>query len=511
MALNAIVIFFAATVGSCTSTATENAASNPNSGHPNAIADTGSIGGSQETGGIGGNADSQISQTDGGIDGARWFNFKNLIIPPEPPKEVTVIRSQTERAISFPLLDSEREAVSEGNARFAIDIYHRLAAQVNSGDNLILSPHSISVALAMAYAGARGNTAKQMADVLHFSLSQERVHAVFNYLALELATRAEPARSDGYLVTEGDAEGPKDSGFRLNIVNAAWPDFGFQMRSEYIEVLDKYYGSALFPVNYGDYAKARRIINGWVADRTVQRIDNLIPDDRLLDGAVLVLTNAVYFKAAWVNHFDEAKSYQGTFHRSDGIDVTVPMMMQQFDFRYAEGGSWQALEIPYERKELSMVLIVPKASSNLAELEESLNLAYLVSVIDALQIRDTLVRMPKFSFKAAFPLKSPLEELGMTDAFRAADFSGIAGAPGDLYISEVLHDAFIAVDEAGTEAAAATAVIFMTIDGGGKAERAEITLDRPFLFLIRDSVTGAILFLGRVVDPVALSKHAIDS
>jgi serpin B len=140
--------------------------------------------------------------------------------------------------------------------------------------------------------------------VLHLPLDQERLHAAFNYLALELAIRAEPVSSAQYLPKETDAEGRKDSGFHLNIVNAAWPNYGFDMRSEYVDVLDRYYGSVPYPVDYGDYPNARRIINGWIADQTAQRIDNLIPRDEMLAGAVLVLTNAVYFKAAWVNHFD---------------------------------------------------------------------------------------------------------------------------------------------------------------------------------------------------------------
>ncbi|MBN1656082.1 MAG: serpin family protein [Deltaproteobacteria bacterium] len=498
----AMVFCFAVAISGCRSTDDEDPQSSSDASQPNEARDAGVAEEAQDAVDNERNAGPDTQDSDATVGVVRSYVFKDMVQPPRPPAEVEVPTTDGTRELSFSLYDSQIDAVREGNARFAFDLYHKLVAEAESGDNLIVSPHSISVALAMAYAGARGNTEKEMAHVLHFALSQKLLHPVFNYLALELATRAEPSADGQDIEQNADAEEKEDSGFQLSIVNAAWPAIGFEMVPEYIDVLQKYYNSALYPVSYEDPERAREIINGWVAEQTARRIDDLIPS-RLLDSdTVLVLTNAVYFKAAWVNHFDESKTSDRVFHLWDGGDVTVPMMEQQFDFRYAEGESWQAVEIPYEREELSMVLIVPKAASNLTQLEASLSYEQLSLVIEALEVRDTLIRMPKFSFKADFSLKQPLIDLGMVDAFGPADFSGIT-EEGGISICDVLHNAFIAVDEAGTEAAAATAVIFKTIDGGGSYEQAKITLDRPFIFLIRDNPTGAIVFLGRVVDPTA--------
>jgi len=376
----------------------------------------------------------------------------------------------------------------EGNSAFAFDLY-QLLAEEQAGRNLFYSPYSISLALAMTYAGARGETEEQMADALRFALPQNELHPALNALDQELAQRGE------------GAEGKDGEGFRLNIANAIWGQKDYTFRDAFLDVLAENYGAGLRVLDFAAAPEeARNTINDWVSDETEGKIENLIPRQALGPLTRLVLTNAIYFNAAWANTFEEAATQEAPFARLDGSEVTVPLMRQTESFGYAEGDGYQAVELPYDGREMSMVILLPDRE-RFETFENALDGQEVQRIIEDLTYRQVALSMPRFEFDSAFSLNEALRELGMPDAFSAAaDFSGMTGGK-DLFISDVLHKAFVSVDEEGTEAAAATAVIMA--ESAMPTEPVEFTADHPFVFLIRDVKTGAVLFVGRVVDPSA--------
>ncbi|MGA2671011.1 MAG: serpin family protein [Dehalococcoidia bacterium] len=404
------------------------------------------------------------------------------------PAAAEVLKSDKERITSPDISASEKALLVEGNSAFAFELYQALKG--NEG-NLFYSPYSISLALAMTYAGARGETAEQMAATLQFLLEQERLHPAFNWLDAELAKRGQ------------GAQGKDGKGFRLNIVNAIWGQKDYTFLSDFLDVLAENYGAGLRILDFRtETEKSRVAINDWVSDQTEGRIKDLIPQGAIDALTRLVLTNAIYFNAAWENPFDKKMTANGPFYLLDGGQVTVPMMKQTESFGYAKGEGYQAVELPYDGDELSMVILLP-TSGNFEVFEEGLQAQQVDDIIKALKNTRVTLTMPQFKFESQFSLKDTLSDMGMRDAFSPddADFSGMTGSP-ELFISDVIHKAFVAVDEAGTEAAAATAVIVGTTSAPGEPP-VEVTLDRPFIFLIRDIQTGAILFVGRVMDPVA--------
>ena len=399
------------------------------------------------------------------------------------------IRSHKEQAAP-PAADSEDLAdLVNGNSAFAFDLYQALKEQ---DGNLFYSPHSISAALSMTYAGARGPTASQMVDTLHFLLPQDRLHPAFNALAHELASRGQ------------NAQGGKGEAFRLNMVNAVWGQQGHDFREPFLDTLAESYGAG---VRSADFAAApeesRLAINDWVADNTEDRIKDLIPPDVITPLTRLVLTNAIYFNASWTYPFIEAKTRERPFHLLDGRVVDVPMMRLEEDLPYAAGDGYQAVDLPYVRDELSMTIMLPDAG-RFSEFEDALDASLVDRAILALWFRRVTLDLPKFEFESQFLLSEPLKSMGMSDAFDSAtsDFSGIdgqsclAGDPECLYIREIVHKAFVSVDEAGTEATAATAVV-MNVESAPPSP-VSVTVDRPFIFLIRDRETGGVLFVGRV-------------
>jgi serpin B len=397
-----------------------------------------------------------------------------------------LLMSDKPRETSPDVSEADLALLIEGNSAFAFDLYQALREEEG---NLFYSPHSISVALAMTYAGARGETAQQMANTLHFILEQDRLHPAFNWLDAELAKRGE------------GAQGKDGEGFRLNIVNAIWGQKDYSFLTDFLDVLAENYGAGLRILDFiTETEKSRLIINDWVSDQTEDRIKDLIPEGAIDALTRLVLTNAIYFNAAWEYPFDEDVTANGPFYLLDGGQVTVPMMKQTESFGYIDGEGYQAVELLYDGEELSMVILLP-ASGNFEAFEEGLQAQQVSDIISGLQPIEVALTMPKFEFDSDFSLKDTLAEMGMPIAFSgAADFSGMTGAP-DLCISEVLHKAFVSVDEAGTEAAAATAVIMR--ETAIPEQPVEVTIDHPFIFLIRDIETGAILFVGRVLNPGA--------
>jgi len=397
-----------------------------------------------------------------------------------------VVHSDKPRTTSPQASQTDLKRLTEGNSDFAFELYQKL--RVADG-NLFFSPYSISQALAMTYAGARGETETQMADTLRFMLPQDSLHNTFNNLDIELSQRG-----DG-------AEGKDEKGFRLNIVNAIWGQSGYDFLAEFLDTLAENYGAGLRTLDFAKETEESRItINDWVSDQTEGRIKDLIPQGAIDALTRLVLTNAIYFNAAWQFPFEEDATSDGAFHLLDGKKITVPMMGQTESFGYAEGGNYQAVELPYDGQELSMVILLP-TSGQFADFESSMNYEMAARIISDIKSQQVSLTMPKFEFESEFSLSKTLAAMGMPVAFSMnADFSGMTGNR-DLYIDDVLHKAFVSVDEAGTEAAAATAVMMRLTAMPGIP--VVVTIDRPFIFLIRDIETGAILFIGRVSNPGA--------
>jgi len=405
---------------------------------------------------------------------------------PSQPQTGNVLKSDKQRLTSVHVSQPDLEALVDGNNAFALNLYRLLG---EDDTNLFYSPFSISMALAMTYAGARDDTAGQMADTLHFTLSQDRLHPAFNSLDTELSQRGEGAK------------GKDDKGFRLNIVNAIWGQKGYTFLPAFLDTLAENYGAGLRVLDFASAAEESRIaINDWVSDQTEERIKDLIPPGAIDSLTRLVLTNAIYFNAAWQYPFQKEATKDGIFHLLNSNEVTVPMMHVTEPFRYAEGNSYQAVALPYDGRELSMLILLPE-SGKFSEFEQSLTAELVDTTVKELESRRIALTMPRFEFTSGFSVKKALATMGMPIAFSdSADFSGMTGKP-DLFISDVIHKAFVQVDESGTEAAAATAVI-MRLTAMPESPM-DLTIDHPFIFLIRDNATGTILFIGRVMDPSA--------
>ena len=401
------------------------------------------------------------------------------------------LRSDLARS-SAPAPDADLRTLVTGNNAFAFDLYRTLSS---ADGNLFYSPYSISLALAMTHAGARDETERQMAETLGFRLPQPALHAAFNTLDLELGAR-----------------GADDDGFRLRIASAVWGQRGYEFLDDFLDQLAEHYGAGVMSADFqGAPEASREAINDWVAERTEDRVRDLIPPELIHPLTRMALVNAVYFNAAWALPFPESGTAPGPFHLLDGGRVEVPMMRANEEFLYASGDGYQVVDLPYEGYELSMTILVPDRGW-FREFEQALDAELLGRAVADLHPRTVDLTMPRFEFESQFRLAETLMALGMGDAFDSAraDFSGIDGrscAAGDdpcLYVEDVVHQAFVSVDEAGTEAAAATAVLLRNESAGPPP--VALTIDRPFIFLIRDRATGAILFIGRVLDPSAVES-----
>ena len=403
------------------------------------------------------------------------------------PAAASELKSDKPRQTAPPVDQSDVAAQVDGNSALAFNLYQVLK---DTDGNLFYSPYSISEALAMTYGGARGETERQMQAALQFKLPQDRLHPAFNSLDNELSKRGQGAK------------GADDQGFRLHVVNAIWGQQGFKFTQQYLDLLAQNYGAGLRIVDYiKDAEKSRQTINQWVSDQTENRIKDLLPQGSIDSLTRLVLTNAIYFNAAWQSQFQKNATADGQFTLLNGNKVTVPMMRQMHTFGYTEGTDYQAVELPYDGNELSMVILLPKADRFKA-FEAALKAQQVKDIVQNLKSSEVDLTMPRFKVESQFNLKKALASLGMPIAFSAseADFSGMDGQK-DLYISDVVHKAYVNVDENGTEAAAATGVVVGTTSMPAKTY--QVTLDHPFIFFIRDIQTGAILFLGRVASPGA--------
>jgi serpin B len=374
---------------------------------------------------------------------------------------------------------ADRAAVVKGNTQFALELYAKLRQQEG---NLFLSPYSISTALAMTYGGARGQTADEMARTLHFDLPGEKLHPAF-----------------GALLQEVNGPGDKKRGYQLTTANALWGQKGYPFHADFLKLNKDSYGAGLNDVDFiGNTEMARQTINTWVEKQTHDKIKDLLKEGVLTRDTRMVLTNAIYFKGDWFSQFKKDATRDESFFVTADKQVKAPLMHQKGQFNYHETDSFQALELPYVGKELSMVVLLPKKKDGLGELEKSLSVASLGDTLRGLRLSEVVVTLPKFKVTAEFSLRKTLSELGMATAFGAgADFSGIASKEG-LKLADVVHKAFVDVNEEGTEAAAATAVI---LEAKSKKVIPEFRADHPFLFLIRDMRSDSILFLGRLVEP----------
>ena len=402
-----------------------------------------------------------------------------------PAASASVLKSDKPRATAA-VDQADLDTLVNGNSDFAFRFYQALKG---TEGNLFYSPYSISVALAMTYAGARSDTATEMADTLSYLLPQAQLHPALNNLDTILQSRGEGAQG-------------KDGGeFRLNIVNAIWGQKDYEFLDEYLDTLAVNYGAGLRILDFIHEPEPSRItINDWVSEQTEQRIKDLIPQGAISDLTRLVLTNAIYFNAAWLYPFEEAATHDAFFNLLNGSTTTVSMMQQTKSLKYTEVKEYQAIELPYDGNELSMVILLPQLGY-FTRFEDNLHLEMIQDIITNLEYHQVNLSLPKFEFDSSFSLKQNLSEMGMPVAFTEnADFSGM-NEKSELQITDVFHKAFVSVDEAGTEAAAATAVIVGQTSM--PATPIEVTVDRPFIFFIRDIETNAILFVGRVVNPAA--------
>ncbi len=383
-----------------------------------------------------------------------------------------------------PAVKANLPVVAKNNNQFALDLYAHLRG---ADGNLFFSPYSISTALAMTRAGASGDTAAEMDKTLHFTLPEVQLQAVFGALVKEV---------------NGDPTDAK-RGYQLSTANALWGQKGFPFKTDFLKLVNNNYGAGLNEVDFKTAAEqARGTINAWVEKETRDKIKDLLHQGDLTPDTRLVLTNAIYFKGDWTNPFKKEQTKDEPFHLTADKKADAPLMHQTGEYNYLDGGSFQALELPYSGNNLTMVVLLPKKVDGMADFDKDFTADKLADWIGKLRKQKVIVTLPKFKTTQRVQLAPTLSEMGMKKAFTsAADFSGMGGGPGDLLISGVIHKAFVDVNEEGTEAAAATAVVIRALAAVRPEPPPVFRADHPFVFLIRDTRSGSILFMGRLVDP----------
>jgi serpin B len=379
--------------------------------------------------------------------------------------------------------------LSDGNNKFVIDIYQSLVNE-DTG-NIFNSPFSISLALAMAYAGAQGDTREQIGQGLHFDLPSKELHLAFKAVRRSLE---ESGKDEIY----GDG-----TAFKLNLANSIWGHKGFAYKSDYTNLLSEYYGAGLRLLDFiGNTEKSRGEINQWVSHETGGKIQDLIPAGGINNLTRLILANAIYFYASWAIPLPEHATHDGDFTLLDGEVVEAPLMESIEYHWYTKGWGYQAVSLPYIGDRYSMYVILPDLK-RFKDFESKLDVKFIDRVVSKVKRVKVELTLPKFKFDSNFSLKGTLVSLGIKDAFtESADFSGMV-SDQELFIDDVYHKAYLAVDEKGTEAAAATG-IGMAVTAFGMSVREKVyrfNADHPFIFLIYDAQTGSILFMGRVLDP----------
>lgn len=404
--------------------------------------------------------------------------------PPAPPPGVSEERSNlVQLAPNASYGDVAALVANDTDFAFALN------KTLDATQNLIFSPHSISSALAMLYAGAAGTTKSEIQTALHFAQTDAVLDGAMNTLDQALASRGASASS---------ANGEP---FRLRVSNALWGQDGMRILPTYLDVLAQNFGAGVNTVNFvGDPEDARLSINALVSQQTEQKIPELLPEGSVTSDTRFVLTNAVYFNAGWAVPFDRSATSDEDFTLLDGSRVSVPVMHASVATPYAEGEGYQAVEIPYDGSQVELLAILP-APGTFAAFSAQLGASVLADIDARRATAQVELSLPRFEIRTEVALNRDLMTLGMTTAFSdSADFSGIDGGH-DLTITAVLHQAFIGVDEEHTEAAAATAVAGGIISVVATPENKVFDARQPFLFAIRDVETRAILFWGQVVNP----------
>jgi serpin B len=398
--------------------------------------------------------------------------------------------------LAFPVLTPATESglnvetLGQDNTAFAIDLYKKLCKGTG---NLSVSPYSISSILAITGAGALGNTRKQMARTLRFSLEQKNLDPAFESLRLTLS------KIEGKI------------GVSLNIANAIWPQIGYSLAPKYLDQAKRYYGISITPLDYQNKpGDAGKTINKWVQERTKDKIKDIIPPDSINAMTKIVLTNAICFRGDWEQKFESDLTRKAPFFVTSENSVEIPMMKHAGTFKYGDMKSFQILEMPYVGNDLSMIAILPRETEGLKALESDLSTENLKLWKNKMVPTNVLVHFPKFAITSGFDLSDILISMGMVDAFssRDANFGGIAPQSNKpLYLSSVVQKAFLEVNEEGTEAAAAT-LIEVPDSISVRAPMLKVfQADHPFIFLIRENLTGTILFIGRVSEPIQVKEN----
>jgi serpin B len=402
------------------------------------------------------------------------------VLPTEDPfNAVPAARSDKPRENAPQVTPADVQAFAAGHNTFGLDLYGRLRT---GAGNLFFSPYSIAQVLTMTSAGARGQTAQQMATTLHSAFPQAQLHLAANAL-------------DQALMSRGATQG----GFKLEIANSIWGQSGRTFLPEFLDVLAANYGAGLRLLDFkGASEAARTTINDTIARQTHDKIKDVLPPGSIDSFTQLVLANAIYFNAKWAQPFFQPDTRDGTFTPDQGSPVTVPMMKREILIPYVASQGYQAITLAYQGG-VSMLLVLPDAGQ-LAAFEAGLDIAKLQSILDGMSQHDVVLAMPKFEYRSdSISLRDQLSALGMADVFASPDLSGIDGTRG-LYISDVVHKAMVRLDEEGTEAAAASVALAATAMPP-PPKQVILTIDRPFVFMIRDDTTGALLFLGRIANP----------
>ncbi len=381
--------------------------------------------------------------------------------------------------LSSPTTSNDPQPQVRGNNAFCFELYQQLREQEG---NLFFSPYSISTALAMTYGGARGEAEAEMAAVLHLAGEQDAVHGAFSHLQTQLNAIQDKGK------------------VQLSIANSLWAQESYPFLDTFLDLTKSRYGAGVRFVDFVGNTEAARVeINTWVEEQTKEKIKDLIKQGMLEPSTVLVLCNAIYFKGDWLNQFKKERTRDADFFVTSEKSIQVPMMNESIIVKFRRFDAFSAIELPYTGNELSMVIFLPEQQDGLAAFEEQLKQETVMAWLDDLsntRPSEVSISLPRFKTTCEFELSSVLAKMGMSHAFSDADFSGMTGQK-DLFISKVVHKAFVDVNEEGTEAAAATAVIMDKSFSRPLAFRA----DHPFVFLIRDNATGSMLFAGRIVDP----------
>ena len=407
--------------------------------------------------------------------------------PPRPP-----VRRGEVAPPPLKLTAEQRKQVGVvvgGGNDFAMDLYAQLAP--GSKGNLFFSPASIHTALAMASGGAGGTTGTQMSQTLHLADAAPETHQALGLLTRKLNSPPRDLRQNPM--------------YELTMINALWGDKNYTFEPEFTALMKEQYGAGMRSVDFRLAEPVRKRINDWAAMATRRKILDLIPQGMITARTRLVLTNAIYFKSNWAHPFKKPATAAGEFRATDGKAVDAQMMNQQYRFSYTEMADFQLLRLPYNRWALSMLIILPRKDGDLGRVEKQLTTKNLSAWLGKLRTCDVKVTLPRFTFASQFKLTDTLKAMGMTEAFSmGADFSGMSKTKKkDLYISDVVHKAFVTLDEEGTEAAAATAVMMKVKSALRPMTPKVFKADHPFIFIIRHRETGSILFMGRVADPTA--------